>query len=209
MTDPQPLTGDELAGIKARAEAAAERNGEHWWTVRLGNADESDDLFGTVVEGSATPGNPRGYGDSPELWDHESALGMFSETALHVATMNPRMTLRLVAEVERLRAQVDVLRHGLTEQEDDTDFQLRERLQAEAGREATKDALGHALLASAGAESTLRRVRALHLPIPVPAITGDTGDPRPGLDEFVRCSCTPGLLYDDCPTVKVLAGVSR
>jgi hypothetical protein len=152
MTDPQPLTGDELAAIKARAEAAAERNGEHWWTVRLGNADESDDLFGTVVEGSATPGNPRGYGDSPELWDHESALGMFSETALHVATMNPRMTLRLVAEVERLRAQVDVLRHGLTEQEDDTDFQLKERLKAEEradraerGLAATKDALTVAL----------------------------------------------------------------
>jgi chromosome segregation ATPase len=51
----------------------------------------------------------------------------------------------LQAEVERLTGLVATLRHGLTEQERDTDFQLQARLAAEEGRSATKDALFVAL----------------------------------------------------------------
>jgi hypothetical protein len=98
---------------------------------------------------------------------------------------------------------IATLRKALTEQEDDTDFQLRERLRAEASLAATKDALRQALTTAASMGAALDRLRGLHLPVRVPGIGGTSIGP------FVRCSCTPGLLYDECPTAKALAGVSR
>lgn len=62
----------------------------------------------------------------------------------------------------------------------------------------------HILVARAeAAEETLGRVWALHRPITVPAV-GDSGM----LPAFTRCSCTPGLLFSECPTATALAGES-
>jgi hypothetical protein len=137
-----PLTGDELAAIKARAEAPACR-----------------DASGSTIR----------------------------------QTRGPAMSDDLVR----------TLRHGLTEQERDTDFQLDERLKAEASLALTKDALRQSLTTNGALHSTIEQVRALHLPVAVAGIEG-----YDSLGPFVRCSCTPGLLYEDCATVRALAGVT-
>jgi hypothetical protein len=84
MNAPQPLTGDELATIKARAERA-------------------------------TPGPWLSYGSWPfevcaEPGEHERDVQMVvagrdgnERDSAHIAGMDPATTLRLVAEVERLR----------------------------------------------------------------------------------------------------------
>jgi hypothetical protein len=77
----QPLTGDELATIKASALGAS---GVGWW-------EQSDrhDLRNAI--GAHFLGNV----DTAE------------DDARHIITMDPATTLRLVAEVERLRALID------------------------------------------------------------------------------------------------------
>ena len=95
MTDPQPLTGDELATIKARAEAATpgpwEAFGACLW--REGPLNTTD-----IVDDCAC-GNGSGI--------------QRDEDGAHIAGMDPATTLRLVAEIERLREDVGVLRAAL------------------------------------------------------------------------------------------------
>jgi hypothetical protein len=75
-----PLTGDELAAIKARAEGTPVD--ERVWQ-RVGK-----------------------YGVKAAPTEAFMADAMFEHTAEHIAGMDPATTLRLVAEVERLRAVV-------------------------------------------------------------------------------------------------------
>ena len=82
-----------IAEREAVARAAVERNGAHWSTEQLGE--------GTRINGTVDRGNPRAYPDSPELWDDEGALGMFRETAAHIALHDPA---RVLAECEAKRA---------------------------------------------------------------------------------------------------------
>jgi hypothetical protein len=88
MTDPQPLTGDELATIKARAEAATPGPWTHFGTClwREGPLDTTD-----IVDDCAC-GNGTGI--------------QRDEDGAHIAGMDPATTLRLVAEIERLQAEV-------------------------------------------------------------------------------------------------------
>ena len=81
MSADQPLTGDELATIKARAEAVPVD--ERAWR-RIGK-----------------------YGVEAVPAEAFMADGMFEHTAEHIAGMDPATTLRLVAEIERLQAQVE------------------------------------------------------------------------------------------------------
>ena len=100
MSAPQPIPDDELAAIKARAEAAAPGRGEH----DCRRADRA-------TRGDLAP-------DSPDA----SCDGVRSRrpTPAHIAGMDPATTLRLVAEVERLRARVATL----TTELDDTAAEL-------------------------------------------------------------------------------------
>ena len=75
------------------------------------------------------------------------------------------------------RSKLDTLRQALTDQERDTDFFVKDR-----------DQLARRLAA----------VEELHQPVYVPSIEGTS------LTEFTRCSCTPGLLYDECPTAAAI-----
>ena len=85
MSADQPLTGDELATIKARAEAA--------WGCEWVISDEPNDSYRVEVKDSPQ--------DTPldqiaDAWDDDNAE--------HIAGMDPATTLRLVAEIERLQA---------------------------------------------------------------------------------------------------------
>jgi hypothetical protein len=103
MTDPPPLTGDELAAIKARAEAATPGP----W--------EQAGRF--LIEGRSAM-----LGEAVPVADV-----VYDRDVPHIAGMDPETTLRLVAEVERLRAQevrvreveASVRRYRLTSVADD------------------------------------------------------------------------------------------
>ena len=82
MSADQPLTGDELATIRARAEAATPGP----WTL------------------DGHPHDGRVWVNAPTE-RHLIAMHGFPVNAEHVAGMDPSTTLRLVAEIERLRAQ--------------------------------------------------------------------------------------------------------
>jgi hypothetical protein len=83
MTDPTPLTGDELATIKARAEAATPGP----W--------EQAGRF--LIEGRSAM-----LGEAVPVADV-----VYDRDVPHIAGMDPETTLRLVAEVKLLRAQVE------------------------------------------------------------------------------------------------------
>jgi hypothetical protein len=88
VSAPQPLTGDELATIKARAEAATVNGYGRRWVV-----DEDE----TAVRANLGAG-PTVCTTIPFGYEIQRA------NAEHIAGMDPETTLRLVAEVERLRA---------------------------------------------------------------------------------------------------------
>ena len=75
------------------ARAASISSGADWSTKEV-------EPWGEIVDGSSPQGNPRAYGDDTELWDHEGALGMWPETARHVAHFDPA---RMLAECEAKR----------------------------------------------------------------------------------------------------------
>lgn len=61
--------------------------------------------------------------------------------------------------------------------------------------------MGHDPFCSERARSDRRRalrlleeIKELHRPLDVPAIPGTS------MEAFTRCSCTPGLLFAECPT---------
>ena len=106
------LTEFLLARISEReavARAAVERNGAHWSTEEL---DE-----GTRINGTVDRGNPRAYPDSPELWDDEGALGMFPETAAHIAFHDPARVLAECAAMRLLIADLNSERHEVVDQD--------------------------------------------------------------------------------------------
>jgi hypothetical protein len=84
VSAPQPLTGDELATIKARAERATPGP----WEADLGSVWRPSPLSVTEIVCDCRGG------------EHITTR----EDAEHIAGMDPETTLRLVAEVERLRA---------------------------------------------------------------------------------------------------------
>ena len=92
MSADQPLTGDELATIKARAEAATPGPWEDVWSDFRGLGAHSVKRGDLVV---AFVGYESHEGDRP------------NDDAEHIAGMDPATTLRLVAEIERLQAQVE------------------------------------------------------------------------------------------------------
>jgi hypothetical protein len=87
VSAPQPLTGDELAAIKARAERATPGP----WEADLGSVWRPSPLSVTEIVCDCRGG------------EHITTR----EDAEHIAGMDPATTLRLVAEIERLRAQVE------------------------------------------------------------------------------------------------------
>jgi hypothetical protein len=107
----QPLTGDELATIKARAEAACERSDPVW---------ENEARLGQVWTV---------YNDEDSLI-HMPRLN--SPLGEHIAGMDPETTLRLVAEVEQLRAELHAreLHHFETEEKNAALTEEVERLRA-------------------------------------------------------------------------------
>ena len=87
MSADQPLTGDELATIKARAEAASPGP----WEADLGSVWRPSPLSVVEIVCDCRGG------------EHVTTR----EDAEHIAGMDPATTLRLVAEIERLQALVD------------------------------------------------------------------------------------------------------
>jgi hypothetical protein len=77
---------------EAVARAAVERNGATWSPHELHD--------GARITGTTEFGNPRSYRGDGELWDDEGALGMFTETAAHIARWDPA---RVLAECEAKR----------------------------------------------------------------------------------------------------------
>jgi len=62
------------------------------------------------------------------------------------------------------------------------------------------EALDRVVTRAEAAEGVLGRVWALHRPVYVRGIRGTS------LEPFIRCSCTPGLLFSECPTAAALEG---
>lgn len=104
-----------------------------------------------------------------------------------------------MSEVEQLRrwkAEASEVILGLQDLGRALGIPLGERITGPVATEAAKRLTARA----DGAEATLAAVRALHQPVRVPEIPTESGS----LPGFVRCSCTPGLLYEDCPTRRAL-----
>jgi Family of unknown function (DUF6221) len=100
---------------EAQAEAAQKRNGGEWQVEDLDRDDLTYAYFGARIRGTVGPGHPHnGYPDELNLWDDETALGMWPETGAHVARWDPA---RVLAECEAKRAIVQQY-HALRANED-------------------------------------------------------------------------------------------
>jgi len=84
----------KLREDEAIARASEARNGSQWTTEEVMN--------GCRINGTTDKGHPRAYSGSPELWDDEGALGMFPETATHVARHDPERVLRVVQAMRQI-----------------------------------------------------------------------------------------------------------
>jgi hypothetical protein len=91
-----PLTGDELATIKTRAEAATPGPWRYDPT-KVNAISWEESVFAGANGPTAVTVASTGPADDPQSMDD----------AAYIAGMDPATTLRLVAEVERLRAQVE------------------------------------------------------------------------------------------------------
>jgi hypothetical protein len=113
--------------------------------------------------------------------DEVGAIGLSVGDVVTIARWLAPTAVEL-ADVEQagLRRRWEVLRAAIDKYERDAEFQLEMRLRADA---------------------KVAAIRALHHRIDVPGLPGTS------LGPFSRCSCTPGLLYDECPTVAALATI--
>jgi len=81
------------------AKAAEHKNGSKWTVDPF--EDGGARINGTVDRGA----NPRAYSGDRELWDDETALGMWLDTAMHVVRWDPA---RVLAECETKRAIIEL-----------------------------------------------------------------------------------------------------
>lgn len=85
----------EIAADEEVARGAADRNGPRWAT--------HDVQDGATVTGDLRrEANPRSYGEDDSLWDDEGALGMWEETAAHIARWDPARVLAECAAKRRI-----------------------------------------------------------------------------------------------------------